>query len=293
GDTILINGDKNEDGIPDYNIDTNGDGKPDLNIDTDNDGKPDLNLVQLKSWKPSKCVTVNGVDYASGINAKPEINVDENGDGIPEHSIDTDGDMKADINIKDGDRYINYVEHITWNPKTDYTYQGFLYDTEHDIEPILNIDTNGDGCPDMNIDLDGDGNPDLNIDTDGDKIPDTNIDSTADGKADTNLDTDGDGIADENVEEITEWKPEAKAGRICTMILHPTDTDDPSGPDDTDPSGKPNGEVQGSYYPGDNVGGALTGDTSNPLLHVSIACVSLGLFFFVLFKHKKDEKDEL
>ena len=46
---IVINGDRNNDGIPDLNIDSDGDGKPDLNIDTDKDGKPDLNLVILLS----------------------------------------------------------------------------------------------------------------------------------------------------------------------------------------------------------------------------------------------------
>ncbi|MCI8541614.1 MAG: LPXTG cell wall anchor domain-containing protein, partial [Erysipelotrichaceae bacterium] len=149
-----------------------------------------------------------------------------------------------------------------------------------------------DGCADINIDVDGDGNPDLNIDVDGDGIPDTNIDSTADGKADTNLDTDGDGVADENIVDISEWKPEASAGKICTMILNPEDDDpDNSDPNDTDSSGKPNGEVQGSYYPGDNVGGALTGDTSNPLLYMGIGCGSIGILFFLLYKHKKEENN--
>ena len=59
---IMINEDKNDDGIPDYNIDSDSDGKADLNIDTDNDGKADLNLVILKEWKTSKCVEINGVN---------------------------------------------------------------------------------------------------------------------------------------------------------------------------------------------------------------------------------------
>ena len=290
GDTILINGDKNEDGIPDYNIDTNGDGKPDLNIDTDNDGKPDLNLVQLKSWKPSRCVTVNGVDYASGISAKPEINIDLDGDGIPDINIDNKGDFKPHINIsKDGKTpEVNLVTIDVWKPDKDYQNGKLLYDTMV-IEPLINIDTNGDDCPDINIDVDGDGNPDLNIDVDGDGIPDTNIDSTADGKADTNLDTDGDGVADENIVDISEWKPDTKVGQTCTMILNPEDPDDSdNSTNDNDPSGKPNGEVQGSYYPGDNVGGALTGDSSNPLLYMGIGFSSLSILLFIMYKRKKD-----
>ncbi|MCI9312952.1 MAG: hypothetical protein HFE68_06270 [Erysipelotrichaceae bacterium] len=290
GDTILINGDKNEDGIPDYNIDTNGDGKPDLNIDTDNDGKPDLNLVQLKSWKPSRCVTVNGVDYASGITAKPEINIDLDNDGIPDINIDTDGDFKADFNVDtDGDRKADLnigTVHTTWRPDKDYTHQGFLYDTEAECEPFLNIDTNGDGCPDLNIDLDDDGKPDLNIDADRDGIPDTNIDADADGKADTNLDTDKDGTPDENIVEIKEWQADAKVGKICTMILNPKD-DDPNNtnPDDNDTDS----EVKGSYYPGDNVGGALTGDTTNLMFWSGVTCLTLAILCYLFYKQKQRE----
>ncbi|MCI9313256.1 MAG: LPXTG cell wall anchor domain-containing protein, partial [Erysipelotrichaceae bacterium] len=37
-----------------------------------------------------------------------------------------------------------------------------------------------------------------------------------------------------------------------------------------------------------NTGGALTGDTNNPLLYMGIGCTSLGLLFFLLYKNKKD-----
>ncbi|MCI8541623.1 MAG: hypothetical protein HFE67_08975, partial [Erysipelotrichaceae bacterium] len=46
----------------------------------------------------------------------------------------------------------------------------------------------------------------------------------------------------------------------------------------------PDKEVQGSYYPGNSVGGALTGDTSNPLLYMGIGFSSLSLLFFLLYK---------
>ncbi|MCI9313138.1 MAG: hypothetical protein HFE68_07230, partial [Erysipelotrichaceae bacterium] len=293
GDTILINGDKNEDGIPDYNIDTNGDGKPDLNIDTDNDGKPDLNLVQLKSWKPSKCVTVNGVDYASGITAKPEINIDLDGDGIPDINIDTDGDFKADYNVDtDGDQKPNVnigKVHTSWEPDQDYTVNRFLYDTMKQDPPLLNIDTDGDGFPDLNLDLDGDGIPDLNIDHDGDWIPDTNIDSTGDGKADTNVDEDGNGIPEINLKDITEWKPEHNAKDPFPYDTMRFDEEDPNH-EDEDPSGKPNGEVQGSYYPGDNVGGALTGDSTNVAFIVGCMTLSLGILLYFVYKSQYEKK---
>ncbi len=218
GDWVVINGDRDYDGIPDLNIDSDGDGVPDLNIDTDNDGKPDINLVILKKsdWKPTKCVTVNSTvkeEYCTGTSVKPQINIDTNGDNIPNINIDNNGDMKPDLNIsKDGKTpSVNIVDIHEWKPKHDYTQGSFQYDsigTDPD-EPKreTNIDTDGDGRPDVNIDFDGDGKPDINIDMDGDEIPDIDIDTNGDGKPDINIDTDGDGKADENLYEIDEWKP--------------------------------------------------------------------------------------
>ncbi len=226
GDWVVINGDRDEDGIPDLNVDSDGDGTPDLNIDTDKDGKPDLNLVILTKaqWNPIKCVVVSDivkVEYCTGTNVKPKINVDTNGDRIPDINIDTDGDMKANLNVTNSNStkpLINIASIESWNPNKDYTYQKFSYDTINH-KPYLNIDTNKDGCPDINIDTNNDGIADLNIDVDGDLIPDTDIDTTGDGKADTNIDTDGDGIPDEKIMEITKWEPNKRIGEICTMVI--------------------------------------------------------------------------
>ncbi len=289
---VIINGDRDGDGIPDLNIDADGDGLAELNVDSDGDGKPDLNLVKLKKgeWKPSLCVKVdegNGIleEYCTGTSVKAMINIDLDNDGIPDINIDTDGDMKADFNISfDGETPVLNIGKVPdeWKPGKDYTFQTFLYDTMEDLEPLYNIDTNGDGCVDTNIDLDGDEIPDLNIDIDGDGIPDVNIDGDGDGVADSNLDNDNDGIAEENVVEITVWKPETKVDQICTMMLLPDLEEEPKDED------KPNGEVGGSYYPGDNVGGALTGDTSKPLLYMGIGFSSLSILFFLLYKHKRE-----
>ena len=191
---IVVNGDRDYDGLPDLNIDSDGDGKPDLNVDTDNDGKPDLNLVILKKsdWKPTKCVKVdtdNGIleEYCTGTGVKPKINVDTDGDNIPNINIDNNGDMKADVNIdtdNDLKADINIADIHKWEPIHDYK-SGIIYDSigveQEEYKPKLNIDSDGDGRPDLNIDLDGDGNPDINIDLDGDLIPDIDIDSDGDG----------------------------------------------------------------------------------------------------------------
>ncbi len=287
---IVINGDRDYDGIPDINIDSDGDGKPDLNIDSDNDGKPDLNLVILKKsdWKPTKCVPIdidNGIleEYCTGTSVKSVINVDTDDDGIPNINIDTDGDMKADINITKSDDIIPILNIATiesWNPNKDFKYQGFSFDTiQH--KPYLNIDTDGDGRPDVNIDLDEDGMPNINVDVDGDGIPDIDIDSDGDGKPDVNVDTDGDGKPDENIIKITEWKPNKNIdGDFPYDTMDFSITQKP-----IDPS-KSNTSVKGQYNPAASMGGALTGDHSDLRLNMGICLLTIGIICYSICKMK-------
>ncbi len=294
---IVINGDRDGDGIPDLNIDSDGDGKPDLNIDTDNDGKPDLNLVILKKsdWKPTKCVKADSnnnilEEYCTGTSVKAVINIDTDGDNIPNINIDTNGDMKADINIDtDGDTEpnTNLSPINLWKPDKNHTYHKFQYDTMK-IDPLLNIDSDGDGRPDINVDIDGDGNPDINIDVDGDGIPDTNIDGDGDGKADINIDHDGDGKPDENIKEITKWRPEKNVDGefpYDTMVFD--ETDKPDEPKDPNQQGNDT-DVKGAYYPGDSVGGALTGDETNLILYLGVTLIGIGFISYLLYRYKKD-----
>ena len=123
------------------------------------------------------------------------------------------------------------------------------------------------------------------MDLDGDFIPDIDIDSTGDGKADANLDHDEDGIADENIIEITEWSAETKIGNVCTMIVSktPNDEEDPNQPDK---------EVEGSYYPGNNMGGALTADTTHITRYLGWCFVSIGMILFLIFKRNQSHIDQ-
>ncbi len=174
-----LNIDTDCDGIPDINIDTDGDGKPDYNVDTDNDGEADINMGSLpKPWKPNKCVTVQKVEYCTMDNLRPHLNIDTDHDGrpdlnldldkdrlpdlnidadgdlIPDVNIDTDGDGKPDINIDlngDGVADLNLVRLKEWKPETDFTVNGFAYDTMSNLVPEYNIDTDGDGKADKNL----------------------------------------------------------------------------------------------------------------------------------------------
>lgn len=217
-----------EDKEPYLNIDTTGDGKANLNIDSDQDGKPDLNLVRVyafgvaqeNAWNPTICGVVDvssqqnyPVEYCTGTSAKAQINIDTSDNQVPNLNVDTDGDFKADINIsRDGEQaHTNLARIHAWHPNTEYTFNGFAYDSvdkkDKEYQPVTNIDTDQDGYPDLNVDLTGDGEPDINIDIDGDGIPDIQIDTNGDGKADINIDVDGNGTADTNVMVITEWIP--------------------------------------------------------------------------------------
>ncbi len=309
GKWIVINGDRDGDGIPDLYIDSDGDGKPDLNIDTDKDGKPDLNLVILKKsdWKPTKCVKQdieNGIleEYCTGTSVKAVINIDTDHDGIPNINIDTNGDMKADINIdtdNDSKANVNIAPiHTEWKPNKDYSYgkPAFRYDTAEKYEPLLNIDSDGDGRPDINIDLDGDGVADLNIDTDGDRIPNINIDSDGDGKPDINVDVDDDGKPDENIKEITEWKPNKNVdGDLPYDTMEFNDKEEPSNPDDQNQTGQKDDSVSGNttdengyYYPGKNVGGAMTGDETDIILHLGYMGLGIGVIVYLYYRYQKN-----
>lgn len=125
-DGDTLNEDSDGDGLPDLNLDIDQDCVADLNIDIDKDGIPDLNI------------DTNG-------DGKPDINIDHNEDGYPE------------LNIK---------KLAKWTPNKDCDFNGFKYDTMGDLEPDLNIDSDGDGKPDRNVDTDGDGIPDVNVDED-------------------------------------------------------------------------------------------------------------------------------
>ena len=52
---------------------------------------------------------------------------------------------------------------------------------------------------------------------------------------------------------------------------------------------EPDTDVDGVYYPGTNVGGALTGDTTNIMMYVGLGCISVGLMLFIVFKRKQEE----
>ena len=102
------------------------------------------------------------------------------------------------------------------------------------------------------------------------------------------MEIDRDGKPDENLKDISEWKPEHNVNEPFEYdTMHFDEPEDPK--DDQKGQDAPNKDVQGSYYPGDHVGGALTGDTTNMMMYMELGCMSLGMMLFILFKRKQEE----
>lgn len=61
---------------------------------------------------------------------------------------------------------------------------------------------------------------------------------------------------------------------------------DPKKPDDPI-NQEPDTDVNGAYYPGANVGGAMTGDTSNIMMYLGLGCGALGMLCFLCYKRNE------
>ena len=106
-------------------------------------------------------------------------------------------------------------------------------------------------------------------------IPDIDIDSNGDGKGDVNIETDGDGKADQNIIKINKWKPEHNVeGEIPydTMTLEAIKEQENSG------------EIQKDANRDnvlENIGGALTGDTTNIMMYMGMLLSTMGAMLLI------------
>ena len=264
--------------LPYLNIDTDNDGRPDVNIDLDGDGVADINI------------DTDG-------DLIPDVDIDSTGDGKPDINVDSDGDGKPDENLMD----------ITeWKPEHNVD-SPFAYDTMK-IEDQKELEDNG-----ISVEK-PDGStfpPNMEL-----KVTDVTVNQKAgviNGMGESLL-------SQQEVKQVFEIKllengkeiqPDGTlkikipiTEEMVNAILVKQNKDgtyeklnasiengylvyesDELGivaiiADKNDPQK----EVEGNYYPGANTGGALTGDTSNPLLCMGITFSSLSLLFFLLYK---------
>ena len=175
-----LNGDNNNDGIPDINIDINNDNIPDINIfengvcirncDTNNDGKADYNIYV----NDNMAVSIYNINIDVDYDGVCDINCDTNNDLYPDINIDLNGDNIADVNI----------------------------DFDKDLTKDFNVDINGDFTADENLDAYGIGECNFNCNNQNvvsaGSVCSKNCDTNSDGLPDMYVDINNDGICDFN-----------------------------------------------------------------------------------------------
>ncbi len=100
-----LNIDSNRDGIADINVDQDGDGKADLNIVTIRKWNPGVCVSDQAEEYCTDPNVIPNINVDLDQDGRPDINIDLDQDGIPDIDIDSDGDGISDINIdkdKDG-----------------------------------------------------------------------------------------------------------------------------------------------------------------------------------------------
>ena len=107
------------------------------------------------------------------------------------------------------------------------------------------------------------------------------VDIDGDGIPDVNVDTDGDGKPDENIKEITEWKPNKNVDG--DFPYDTMDFSEPKEPTTSDTS------VKGQYNPQTSMGGANTGDDSNPMFYTAISMLTVSILLFLAYKRKSNQ----
>ena len=295
-----------DDGIPDINIDTNGDMKADLNIPREGSSEPAVNIATIESWNPNKNFKHNKFEYDT-VDHKPYLNIDTDGDGRPDINIDTDGDGKADENI---------IKITEWKPGHNVD-DPFPYDTMK-FEEKKELEDNG-----VKVEKpDGTFAPNITL-----KVTDITKDKQSEvGEKAKDLIGEQSVIQVFDVKLLENGKEIEPDGILKVKIPVKSNIQNPSllilneageyekveavfedgyliyetnrlgqftvigDITDQEPT-----DVGGSYYPGDNaggaqnVGGALTGDTTNMMIYMGLGCMSIGMMLFIVFKRKQEE----
>lgn len=247
-----INVDLDDDGIPDVDIDGDGDGEPDINIDTDGDGKADENIIKITEWKPGHNVDDPFPYDTMKFEEKKEL--EDNGVKVEK----PDGTFAPNITLK--------VTDITKDKQSEVGEKAKDLIGEHSVIQVFDVKLLENG---KEIEPDGI----LKV-----KIP---VKSNIQNPSLLILNEAGEYEKVEAVFEDGYLIYETDRLGQFTVIGDITDQE----PTD----------VGGSYYPGDNaggaqnVGGALTGDTTNMMIYMGLGCMSIGMMLFIVFKRKQEE----
>ena len=278
--------------------DSKSDPQPEINLDTDNDGRPDINL------------DLDGDGTA-------DINIDSDGDRIPDLNIDSTGDGKPDINVDvSGNGYPeeNIMEIKEWKPEHNVD-DPFPYDTMK-LESKKELENNGvkveknDGTFPMNVTLKV---TDITKDKQSEvseKAKDLIGEQSVIQVFDVKLLKNGKEIQPDGTLKV-KIPVKANIKNPSLLILNETgeyekveatyengyliyETDHLGqftiiGDVDNKMNEEPVTDVKGTYYPGDNMGGAVTGDTTNMMMYMGLGCMSIGMMLLILYKVKQED----
>ena len=265
-----------------------------------------MNIATIESWNPNKNFKHNKFEYDT-VDHKPYLNIDTDGDGRPDINIDTDGDGKADENI---------IKITEWKPGHNVD-DPFPYDTMK-FEEKKELEDNG-----VKVEKpDGTFAPNITL-----KVTDITKDKQSEvGEKAKDLIGEQSVIQVFDVKLLENGKEIEPDGILKVKIPVKSNIQNPSllilneageyekveavfedgyliyetnrlgqftvigDITDQEPT-----DVGGSYYPGDNaggaqnVGGALTGDTTNMMIYMGLGCMSIGMMLFIVFKRKQEE----
>lgn len=268
-----LNIDSDYNGIPDLNIDINGDGIPDYNIDVDENGKPTKNIYPFTEWKPKKNGIYESVEFDT-MEIKGNSELEDNGivvekpDGsfLPNYAIKVDDvtSTKKEEVEKEASNEIKETQEIK------AVYDVKLFENDVEVQP--------DGTLKVRIPIpDGISNPKLMI-------------KKSDGSYEIISAKEENGYL---IYETNELGIVSIVGDKEEITNDPKPTQDPE-PTTSDPKQEnPKPTVQKDYTDtgiGKNMGGVLSGDSSNICIYSIGFLVSLASLISILYKRKSKDQ---
>lgn len=249
-----INIDLNQDGIPDIDIDTDGDGIADINIDEDKDGKADTNIRKMNDWKIDPQVfEVDGVKFQTMTGLTPDTNKELEDNGVKVEN--PDGEFAGNITLK--------VTDITKTKQDEVKEQAKDLLGEHSVIQVYDVKLleNGEAI---------EPNGRLRV-----KFP---VKANIQNPQVLILNENGEY---EKIDAIGEdGYLIVETDRLGQFVISGDIVE--AEPDDTD--------VKSGYYPGDNMGGALTGDGTDIMMFMGTCCLALGMMCFQLKKYHEAKR---
>lgn len=292
-----INIDIDGDGIPDIDIDSSGDGKPDINIDTTGDGNPNKNIIDITEWIPEKKVE-GDIPYGTmEIEEVPEIKDNgiivtkpSGGGFLPNHAIKVkdiseaiDEQTKTELDKVIGDQEVKKVYEVAYIKDQITTQPDGTIIMKIPVVPELQhpkvmLEQKDGSFKEVSV-KEENGYYVFETEYVG-KVSILGDIERIDPKPSPDPDPDPNTKPEPNPSTDPEPEPEPSTDLDPNVDPEPTQKTPVQEPE---PVYKPS--VQGTYVT-NGMGGASTGDMSDRMLNVGIACFSLAVLCFIIYKRR-------